>query len=454
METLFRKCTKQISRLQELRSRYLPAGSLRNSLASGAFWSLVGAVFSRGFTLISSILIARLLGKIGFGKWGLIATTVSMFAQFASFGVALTATKHVAELRKTNPVRAGRALSLVLLVGLVSVTTTALVCFGLSGWLAHRLYHVPELFVPLMLASMMLFGRVGTLMLQGALAGFEEFRCIAKINLIQGIVLFAAAVPLTWQLGLVGTVIGMAVSQGTSMVLCLLATFRKSRGCNIRLSTEGIWQEGGILWNYAAPSLLSGAVTGPAAVLSQAIVANIPGGLAGLGGYQAASRWNQAVLFIPEAVRRVTLPMLSGLKGENDYRRFVKALWANIGLNGGIALIGAVPIMILSPWLLSLYGAGFRQDWDIMVILVGLGILQAVAYVLGQVSACMEKMWWRFAINLAWGIILLGGSYLLVPIWGVRGYVWSLVAAVVIHMLLHILAGIILIERIPSQEKA
>jgi O-antigen/teichoic acid export membrane protein len=451
METPVREPAKKISWPERLRSRFFPQGSLRSSLIFGAFWSLMGAAFSRGFTLISSIVIARLLGKAGYGKWGLVLSTVYMFAQFASFGVTLTATKHVAELKRTDPHRAGRVLCLILIVGLISLTAMSLLCLGTSRLLAYRLYNVPELSVPLIFASTMLFGMVGTLMLRGALAGFEDFRCIARINLVQGVVFFMAAVSLTWRLGLVGTVVGSAISHGTAMVLCLLAIFKRSRAHNMRLTTQGIWQERSLIWSYAAPSFLTGAVTGPATVLSQAIVANISGGLAGLGGYQASSRWNQVVLFIPQAVRQVTLPMLSRLKGENDYHRFVKALWANIGLNGGIALVGAIPIMILSPWLLGLYGAGFHQDWDMMVILAGSGIFQAINDVAAQVTACMEKMWWRFAICLVWGITLLGGSYLLVPILGVRGYVWSLAATVVIHMLLNSTAAFILVRRACSK---
>jgi O-antigen/teichoic acid export membrane protein len=404
-------------------------------------------VSSRGFSLISSIVVARLLGKEGFGQWGLILTTVAMFVHFASFGVAMAATKHIAELRRTNPSRAGRTLSFLLLVGLTSVSAMALTCLGVSNWLARSLYKIPELSTPLMLASLMMFGMLATQMLQGALAGFEDFKRIAWINLVQGMVLLAAAVPLTWWLGLSGTVIGVAISWCAALALCLIATFKRSLEEHMVLSLGGISQEFRLLWQYGLPSLLSGAIVGPAMMLSQAIVANVPAGVAGLGAYNAAARWRDAVLFIPQAVRRVTLPMLSRLKGEDDYRRFMKALWANIALNGGIALCGAVPIMVLSPWILGLYGANFRQDWDILVVLAGAGICQAVNDVVTQVTAAMEKMWWYFYIHMAWGTILLGGSYMLVPEFGVRGYVWSLAAAVFNHMLLNSIAACIIMKR-------
>ncbi len=106
--------------------------------------------------------------------------------------------------------------------------------------------------------------------------------------------------------------------------------------------------------------------------------------------------------------------------------------------------------MILSPWILSLYGPGFREDWGIMVILVGSGVFQAVNDVVTQVTVCMEKMWWQLTILVVWAVTLLGGTYLLVPIYGVRGYVWSLVGAVVLGMLLNSTAAFVLVKRVSA----
>jgi len=444
---------KNFVNISGLFHNFLPAGSLRRSLVSGAFWSVCGAIFSRGFTLISSIVIARLLGKAGFGLWGLVLTTVSTFSGFASFGVSLTATKHVAELRKKDPLRAGRILSFALVMGLITVSIMSILCLVLSRWMAHHLYNAPELFIPLMLASIMLFCMTGTSMLQGALAGFEDFRYIARNNLIQGIVLFAASVPLTWLFGLTGTVIGMAISQCTALVLCLIVVLQKSRQNNMQLQLDGIWQERSIFWEYGVPGTLSGFVNGPASMLSQAMVANVASGISGLGGFNACAKWRDIILFVPGAVKQVTLPLLSRLTGQNEHRRFMKALWANIGLNGGIALIGAVPVMILSPWILSLYGPAFRQDWDMMVLLAGTTVFQAVNNVLAQVTACMGRIWLRFCTHIVWGIALITGSFFLVPIWGVRGYAWATALAVVLLTLANCTTAYFLIKSGCTLEK-
>jgi len=213
---------------------------------------------------------------------------------------------------------------------------------------------------------------------------------------------------------------------------------------------EGIWRERSILWSYGLPSLLTAAAIGPTSVLSQAVVANIPGGLGDLGGFSVAMRWRETVLFIPGAVRRVTLPLLSKLKGANDYHRFVRALWANIGLNGGTALIAAIPIMILSPWILRLYGRNFTGDWDMMVILVGSGFFRAVNDVVTQVMPAMGKLWWNFGVHVVWGAVVLGGTLLMVPHYGARGYVWAVAVAEFNHMFLNCLLVIQVLKRAKS----
>ena len=410
----------------------------------GAFWSLVSAVFSRGFSLITSILVARLLGKTAYGLWGLVITTVSMFAGLASFGIAMTATRYVAELRETDPARAGRTLSLALLVSGVSLTVMSLTCVALAGVLANR---APELFIPLLLAGGALFVMVGTQILYGTLAGFEAFRTIANIGAIQGVALFLAAVPLTWCLRLPGTVIGMTLSWSLAAVLAFRAVFALCRQHRITLGLTGVWQEREVLWKCAIPSVLAGTSSGVAETLSQATVARIPGGISGLGGFTAAVRWRDIVMFVPQAVRRVVLPILSRLEGVKDRARYRKALWANMALNGAVSIAGAIPVMIFSVWILGLYGPAFGGDWDMMVILVATGVLQSINNVVAQVAVSKEKVWWVFWIHVVWGAMLVTGSYLLVPYLGVRGYVWSLSGTYLVHLLLNSAAAFILIRR-------
>ena len=445
------------AKLRGLHTRHLPRGSIRRSIVSGGFWSLAGSVFSKICGLLGSIIFVRLLGKTDFGKWSLILTTVAMFAQYAGLGLSTPIVRYMALLKDKDPKRAGSVLSFCMLFGIGGTIMMSLVCFCGAKWLANSFYSAPELFMPISIASIFLFFMVMATFVQNALAGFEDFRSIAMTNIIQGLAILVVIVPLTARFGLVGIVAGWSASYAIAMAVCFNALRKNCNKRGIHFHIRGIWREGHLLWRYVLPGLTTTLVTAPATAMSQAMVANIPGGFSGLGSYGVAASWQGVVAFVPQNMRTITLPMLSRLHGEGNHRRFLKALWANIGLNGGIALFCGLPLMAMSPWILSLYGPDFRQDWDILVILIGTVVFQAINDVVTQVTAALEKMWWNLFVHIIWATVLVGGSFLLIQNHGVRGYVWAIALATFCHMCINSVASLIWLKKdafIEVQSKA
>ena len=115
------------------RREFLPTGSLRARFTAGVFWSLGGAVISRGFTLGASIVCARFLGKARFGELGMIQSTVGTFGILAGLGLGLTATKYVAEFREQDGSKVGRILALSALAALVSGTFMAVLLIATAA---------------------------------------------------------------------------------------------------------------------------------------------------------------------------------------------------------------------------------------------------------------------------------------------------------------------------------
>ncbi|PQP33980.1 polysaccharide biosynthesis protein, partial [Desulfobacteraceae bacterium SEEP-SAG9] len=50
----------------------IEASDVGSRLARGVFWSTAGVVISRGLMLAASVLVARMLGKTGYGELGMI----------------------------------------------------------------------------------------------------------------------------------------------------------------------------------------------------------------------------------------------------------------------------------------------------------------------------------------------------------------------------------------------
>ena len=61
--------------------RRIENSPLAYRLARGVFWSMVGALISRGLMLVAFVLVARMLGKIGYGELGMVQSTVGMLGE-------------------------------------------------------------------------------------------------------------------------------------------------------------------------------------------------------------------------------------------------------------------------------------------------------------------------------------------------------------------------------------
>ena len=67
-----------------------------------SFWILLGNVISKFVLLIATILMARYLGKEEYGQFGIIKSTILMFAVFAGMELGMTATKYISQYKSTD----------------------------------------------------------------------------------------------------------------------------------------------------------------------------------------------------------------------------------------------------------------------------------------------------------------------------------------------------------------
>lgn len=160
----------------------LGSAQLGARLARGTFWTVVGSVLSRVLGLGSSVVVARLIGRTAYGELGMIQLTAGMFGTFAGFGIGVTATKYVAQLRESQRSRCGRMIGLSLTVATLGGVVAGGCLFLFAPWLASSSLGAPHL-TPLLKASAgsAVFGAIQGAYL-GALAGFEAFRKVAWVN--------------------------------------------------------------------------------------------------------------------------------------------------------------------------------------------------------------------------------------------------------------------------------
>ncbi len=399
-----------IRRISQLAGAALPAGSMRRRLAVGTFWNLTGTVVSRVLMLAAAVATARLLRREGFGELNMVRSTVGMLGVFAGLGLGLTATKHVAEHRERAPARAGRVLALCVVFATVAgaVMSAALLVF--APVLAASVLDAPHLSPILRLASGLLLLSAVNGTLRGALGGLEAFRSIALadgIRALFGLPLMVAGV--IWA-ELMGVVLALVTIEAIGSAVLWRAVRRRSTEAGVGLRFGRFSEELPVLWKFALPSMLGGAMVSPAMWAARAILVRTPGGYGELGMFGAASQFRNLLATAAATFSTVLLPMLAS-QVHSPHERFRKA---NVLLSWAIGVYPAL-LLVSFPELVSLVfgpdytGIAFQRTVVVVslftcIILYKQGIARALA--------ARDMMWWGFAENAVWGVMLLVFAYL------------------------------------------
>ncbi len=375
---------------------------------------MAGAVISRGLMMVASILVARMLGKAGFGELGMIRSTVGMFGVFAGFGLGLTATKHVAEFRESDPERAGRIIGFS---GVFALATGGLMALGLylfAPWLAEHTINAPHLEGVLRIGALILFINALNGAQSGALAGFEAFKSIAFVNLFVGLISFPILIGGAYLGGLTGAVWGLAINLGVNWLLNHLALRKESLRCGVSLTFQGWQQELPVLWRFSLPAVVSGAMVGPVLWVCKSMLANQPGGYAELGAIAIAESWRVMLFFVCGMISQASFPVLSQLYSEGNRDAFKKTLFAQFCINGMIVSMGAIVVIVFSDRIVQLYGIGYCNT-SLTLKLIALGAVpMQLATVAGMVNKCVGNIWWGVLLNSLWAVAYIISTVLLV----------------------------------------
>ena len=380
-------------------------------LARGMFWSLAGALISRGLMLVAGIVVARLLGKAGYGELGIIQSTIGMFGVFAGFGLGLTATKHVAEFRQSDPDRAGRIIGLSSLFATGTGGLMSLGLFIFAPWLAEHTLNAPHLAGVLRIGALILFVSALNGAQTGALSGFEAFKTIAYVNLFVGLLSFPILIAGAYLGGLTGAIWAMAINLCFNWVFNRLALVRETRRYRVPFTFRNCGAEWPILWKFSLPAAMAGSLVGPVNWICNALLVNQPDGYGEMGIYNAANQWYAMLMFLPGLLGGVVLPVLSERLGRNDTNQSTKTMFLAIKVN---ALFVAPLVLIAgvaSPYIMSLYGKGFTNGWLTLVVVLITASLVSINAPVGQIIAASGRMWVGFLMNLGWAFVFIFLTY-------------------------------------------
>ena len=406
---------------------------LGKRIARVSFWSLLGATINRGLYLVLSILAARMLGKEGLGQFSLIQTTVGMFALFAGFGLGLACSKHVAELRMQNPVRAGRIMVLsAVLTGLTGASGCGFMLL-FAPWLARHTTPDPSLVGLFRISSpMVFFGAINGAQ-SGILAGFEAFKTVAVLNVISGVVMLAFVVAGIQIGGIQGALWAVTLSMALTTLISSLAIQREAKRWRILIHLLGWTQELGVVWRFCLPVVLASLLVSPVYWLAQAVLTK-HFGFGAQAEYSIGAQWRTAVSWLPAILTSAFLPVLSSLPADKEILRH-RLIISGLGVSGVVALVGALLIAIFAELLLRAYGPSFQSGAWVLRILAAAAVFDSLNDLINQSFLASGCAWFRLWANCMWAVLTVFGILLVVPRAGALGLATVLLCTQGLHLL-------------------
>jgi len=396
------------------------ASPVGRRLAHGAFWSLVGQITARVLGLLSGIFVARLLGKSGFGELGIVQSTANMFQVFAGTAIGLTATKHVAEFRNSDPARAGRIIALSNATSLIIGAVLALALIILSPWLAQHTLAAPQLTPFLRIGALLLFFGSFSGAQGGALSGFECFKENAQINVWSGLLGFPIMILAVYFWGLRGAVWGLVWSMAVACAMNVFVLRNVMKRHQVPLSLRTSVSEMPVLWKFSLPTALGGILSAPVYWACNAMLVNQSGGYAEMGILNAANQWWAAVLFLPGVLGQVVLPIMTERLSTQRQGQVWRLLRASVSANLLIILPFVLSGSILSRRIMASYGVQFAAGSLTLVVLILTAGIQSLQVPVFNLIIAMGRMWTNLWLLLLWSAVLLALSTIFVR-WGAIG---------------------------------
>lgn len=421
----------------------LIASPTRRRLASGAFWGGVAAVGARVITVVCSFFLARILGRHGFGEYGIINSTAGMVGSMAGMGIGQTVTKYVAEFKLSDPQRAGRVLALTSIVVWLSAGIYAVAFVALAPWLAAKTLAAPHLAPLLRISAITVALGVVNSVQVCSLSGCEAFKANSYINLFVGILQSGMVVLGAMRWGLEGAVVAMAVGMAVSVILTRLVVRRVWRQFSLTLHWHSMWQEKQILVRYSLPTFLIVMLISPVNWATNAFLANQTNGYIELGIFNAAQQWQGAIQFLAGVICTAMIPVMSEKCGQGDLlnslnitKRMMKGLSC-------VAVPLAVVLCFFSPLIMRGYGPSFVSGTWVMIMLVATGAMSAIITPIASFVMAAGMVWLALFFNIGMMLTTLLGGWYLVR-WGAEGLAASKLIATLVHLLgLCFLAGIV-----------
>ena len=376
-------------------------------------------IFVQIFTIVLSVVLARLLGPHDLGVLTIIGRIGLVVVPLTIFGINVAVTKYIAEYKIKDKDSLSRLLSTATILVLCFSIIISIIYFLLSDTIAIKIYNTPEigLFIKIGAIFLSLNGLVyiGTATLQG----FQKIKTISLLNVFITVLNLPIYFIFIWKMGLLGAVIAAVVSLIINLFItskCVKDTLQQE---NVKINFVFDKKLRSVLLKFSFPLFLSILVLRPADLFAISYL-SLTTGFESAGLYRIAAGLSRLILFIPAAFTLPLLPMFSELYASNmDKRNIVSRI---VKLTILICLPISLSIGLGAKFIISiLYGQDYVAAAFLAYILCISAFIDSIAMVIVSLLHGTGRTWHGLAIDIYQAIVIVAASYYFISMFGLIG---------------------------------
>lgn len=391
------------------------------------------AVFGAALTQKASILIltivaARLLGASEFGKFAIIYATCVNLTGFVGDALAATMNRYVPLAAKDSEAAAHDVAGMILSFTLMLALLLSAAMLAAAPLLNALLGAASDLTAYLRLAALIVVLLLLNAVLGALLNTFGQYRAAATASISGAVAVVLLALLGAWRGGAFGMCLGFCA--GTLVATLVYGEGLRKRFPRGLLSVRHLRRFIGsdIVPKFTLPTVATMALGGPVHWVCISFLAASKAGMHDVAVFTAFFQWYSIFTFIPAALMNFTIPWLAKAAQEGQLRRkSMLAIMAQMGGSSAFLLL----MFIFRQDILGLYGADFKAEADVLLLLGVCGLFAALIAVMNQISWAAGKTWGNLLTASIYGAAYIAGSFIFIKIlaMGVLGLVGAILVA-------------------------
>lgn len=406
----------------------------RSDFGSKALWSVSTSAFERIVAVIQTILISRALGITEYGIYGMLFVTIGFVASVIGLQMGLTATVYVSRYRENEKEKAAAVISIVNKFGFLVCAVLLVVLTPFSQQLSSLLLGVDRYQLEIIIAVIFIGMSIISGIQDGVAQGFEAFELIAKLKFFISVCTISAIYPVAGKFGLPGVlcvILGALVLKFLIFEI-IIAKYRKR--LIIPLVGTGVSFRH-IVGTFALPSMAVSLILGFVTWYGMFLLSRQQIGFDGVAIANTGLQWRGPVLMIAASLGAVAVPAFSRLNSQEDVNGAKKLRRTLFLINTSVATVVAAVLIVSSEFIMGLYGNEFLEGRSAFAMIILSTVPAIVSNVFMMELVGTGRMWRQLILNMPF-VIVMGICFLvLVPLYGVNGYAFSLLVGSVIFLI-------------------